>query len=142
MNYKNSPDSLNELFSGKLDYGMYDPVFSLAQQREGRIRILAVSSGKRLEANPDLPTMTELGIPMDLTGWWAAMLPAATPKPIIDKVNQWFTQIVRTDETRKFLNSFGGDPFINSPEAGQALFEKTIKEWGEYIRMAKIEPRG
>jgi len=142
VNYKNSPDSLNELFSGKLDYGMYDPVFSLAQQREGRIRILAVSSGKRLEANPDLPTMTELGIPMDLTGWWAAMLPAATPKPIIDKVNQWFTQIVKTDETRKFLNSFGGDPFINSPEAGQALFEKTIKEWGEYIRMAKIEPRG
>jgi tripartite-type tricarboxylate transporter receptor subunit TctC len=142
VSYRTGPDTLNELLSGKIDYAMLDPAFSMAQQREGRLRILAVSSGKRLEATPDLPTMTESGVPMDLTGWWAAMLPAATPKPIIDKVNQWFTQIVKTDETRKYLNSFGGDPFINSPEAGQALFEKTIKEWGEYIRMAKIEPRG
>jgi tripartite-type tricarboxylate transporter receptor subunit TctC len=38
---------------------------------------------------------------MDLTGWWAAMVPAKTPKPIIAKINQWFTQIVKTDETRK-----------------------------------------
>ena len=58
---------------------------------------------------------------MDLTGWWAAMLPAGTPKPIIDQVNKWFTQIVRTEETKKFLNGFGGDPFINTPEAAQAL---------------------
>jgi len=142
INYKTGMDSLNELLSGKTDYGMMDPVFALAQHREGRLRILAVSSGKRLEANPDLPTMTESGIPMDLTGWWAAMLPTGTPKPIVTKVNQWFTQIVRTDETKKFLNSFGGDPFINSPEAGQALFEKAIKDWGEFVRVAKIEPKG
>jgi tripartite-type tricarboxylate transporter receptor subunit TctC len=142
INYKTGPDSLNELLSGKTDYGMMDPVFALAQHREGRLRILAVSSGKRLEANPDLPTMTESGVPMDLTGWWAAMLPTGTPKPVVTKVNQWFTQIVKTDETKKFLNSFGGDPFINSPEAGQALFEKAIKDWGEFVRVAKIEPKG
>ena len=41
---------------------------------------------------------------MDLTGWWAAMVPAGTPKPIVTKINQWFTQIVKTDETKKFLN--------------------------------------
>ena len=142
ISYKTAPDSLNELLSGKTDYGMLDPAFSLAQVREGRLRVLAVSSGKRLEANPDIPTMTESGVPMDLTGWWAAMLPAGTPKPIVTKVNQWFTQIVKTDETKKFLNSFGGDPFIISPEEGQALFLKTIKDWGEYVRIAKIEPKG
>jgi tripartite-type tricarboxylate transporter receptor subunit TctC len=79
---------------------------------------------------------------MDLTGWWGAMLPTGAPRPIINKVNEWFAQIVKTDESKKFLNSFGGDPFIISPEEGQALFLKTIKEWGEYIRIAKIEPRG
>jgi tripartite-type tricarboxylate transporter receptor subunit TctC len=141
VNYKTGPDSLNEMLSGKLDYGMHDPVFSLAQQREGRLRILAVSTATRLEANPDLPTMTESGVPMDLTGWWAAMLPTGTPIAVVDKVNQWFTEIVKTDETRKFLNSFGGDPFINTPEAGQALFLKAIKDWGEYVRIAKIEPQ-
>ncbi len=142
VSYKTAPDSLNEMLSGKVDYGMHDPVFSLAQQREGRLRILAVSTATRLQANPDMPTMTESGVPMDLTGWWAAMLPAGTPQPIIDKVNQWFTEIVKTDETTKFLNSFGGDPFINTPAAGQALFLKAIKDWGDYVRIAKIVPQG
>jgi len=140
VNYKTAPDSLNEMLSGKLDYGMHDPVFSLAQEREGRLRILAVSTATRLEANPQMPTMTESGVPMDLTGWWAAMLPAATPKPIIDQVNKWFTEIVKTEETRKFLNSFGGDPYINTPEQGQALLERDVKDWGDYVRLAKIEP--
>ena len=140
--YRTAPDSLNELTSGKLDFGMHDPVFSLAQQREGRLRILAVSTGKRLDASPDLPTMAELGIPMDLTGWWAAMVPTGTPKPVIDKIHQWFVQMVSSDETKVFLNNFGGDPFINTPERAQEMFETAIKEWGEYVRMAKIEPMG
>jgi tripartite-type tricarboxylate transporter receptor subunit TctC len=142
VSYKSAPDSLNELLSGKLDYGMHDPVFSLAQQREGRLRILAVSTGKRLEASPDLPTMTEVGVPMDLTGWWAAMVPAGTPKTAIDTIHKWFVQMVSSEETKKFLNSFGGDPYINSPEQAQQMFETAIKEWGEYVRMAKIEPSG
>jgi len=140
--YKTAPDSLNELTSGKVDYGMHDPVFSLAQQREGRLRILAVSTGKRLAASPELPTMTEAGVPMDLTGWWAAMVAAGTPKPVIEKIHQWFVQMVSSDETKVFLNKFGGDPFINTPERAQEMFETAIKEWGEYVRMAKIEPMG
>src|SRR5262245_14399198 len=60
VTYKTGSDSLNELTSGKLDFGMHDPVFSLAQQRQGRLRILAVSTATRLQASADLPTMTEL----------------------------------------------------------------------------------
>ena len=91
VNYKTAPDSLNELTSGKLDYGMHDPVFSLAQQREGRLKILAVSTGERLQASPDLPTMKESGVDMDMTIWWAAMVPQGTPKPIVDQINKWFS---------------------------------------------------
>jgi tripartite-type tricarboxylate transporter receptor subunit TctC len=116
VNYKTAPDSLNEMTSGKLDYGLHDPVFSLSQQREGRLRILAVATAKRLDAAADLPTMTELGIPMDLTGWWAAMVPAGTPKPAIDQIHKWFVEMVSTDETKAFLNKFGGDPYINTPD--------------------------
>jgi tripartite-type tricarboxylate transporter receptor subunit TctC len=138
VNYKNAPDSLNELTSGKLDFGMHDPVFALAQQREGRLRILAVSTGQRLEASPSLPTMAESGVPMDLTGWWAAMVPAATPQPIVEVINKWFVEAVGSAETKKFLNSFGGDPYVDSTENAQARFLKDIQAWGEYIRMAKI----
>jgi tripartite-type tricarboxylate transporter receptor subunit TctC len=142
VNYKSAPDSLNEILSGKLDYGMHDPVFSLAQQREGRLRILAVSTGKRLQASPDLPTMAESGVPMDLTGWWAAMVPTGTPKSVIDQIYKWFGEIVSTEETKKFLNSFGGDPNIMTPDEAQAQFLKEIRNWGDYVKMAKIQPQG
>jgi tripartite-type tricarboxylate transporter receptor subunit TctC len=128
--------------SGKVDYGLHDPVFALSQQREGRLRILAVATATRLDAAADLPTMTELGIPMDLTGWWAAMVPTGTPRPVVDQINKWFVQMVSTDETKAFLNKFGGDPYINTPDKAQAMFLQAIKDWGDYIRMAKIEPLG
>jgi tripartite-type tricarboxylate transporter receptor subunit TctC len=141
VNYKTAGDSINEMTSGKLDYGMHDPVFALAQQREGRLRILGVSTAQRLEASPDLPTMSEQGVPMDLTGWFAAMVPTGTPKPVVDKINQWFEQMLKTPETKKFLNSFGGDVSINKPEVAQQIFLKAIKDWGEYVRIAKIQPQ-
>jgi tripartite-type tricarboxylate transporter receptor subunit TctC len=140
--YKTGSDSLNEMSSGRLDFATLDPVLALAQHRAGRLRILGVSTGQRLDASPDLPTMTEEGVKMDLTGWWAVMVPTGTPKPAVDKLHRWFVEIVSTPETKAFLNKFGGDPFINTPDKAQAMFESAIKEWGEYIRLAKIEPMG
>jgi tripartite-type tricarboxylate transporter receptor subunit TctC len=138
VNYKTGPDSLNDMMSGAVDYGMHDPVFALSQMREGRFRILAVSSGERMKAAPDLPTMTEQGIKMDQTGWWAAMVPTATPDPIVHKINDWFRQVLSTPDTAKFLASFGGDVFISAPEDGQKLFLKAADDWKEYVRIAKI----
>ncbi len=142
VNYKNAIDSLNDQLSGAVDYGMHDPVYSLAQQREGRLRILAVSTAKRLNAIPEIPTMSEQGIEMDLMGWWAAMVPQGTPRPVIDQINKWFVQVVGSEETKKFLNQFGGDQNIMPIEEAQALFLKEIKNWADYVRIAKIEPQG
>jgi tripartite-type tricarboxylate transporter receptor subunit TctC len=136
--YRTAPDSLNEMLSGRLDYGIHDPIFALAQAREGRLRILGVSTAKRLQSQPDLPTMTESGIPMDLSLWWGVLVPAATPDPIVNKINGWFAQIVGSEETRKFLADSGADPMINTPAKAQEMFLTAIKEWGEYVRMAKI----
>ena len=142
VRYKDASGSLNEMLDGRLDYGMHDPVFSLAQQREGRLRILAHSSGQRLDAIPDVPTMAESGVPgMDLTSWWALHVPAGTPKPVIWQLNGWLKQMLEMEDTKKFLNQFGGDPFISTPEQAQALFIKDEKDWGEYVRLAKIEPQ-
>jgi tripartite-type tricarboxylate transporter receptor subunit TctC len=141
VQYRTAPDSLNEMANGKLDYGLHDPIFALGQQREGRLRVLAVSTDKRLQAAPELPTMTESGIPMDLDLWWGVMVPIATPKPIVDTINRWFAQIVSTPETKKFLADSGADPMINTPERSQEMFQAAIKEWEALVRMAKIEPQ-
>jgi tripartite-type tricarboxylate transporter receptor subunit TctC len=70
------------------------------------------------------------------------MMPAGTPKPVMDQLHTWFVQIVGSDSTKQFLNKFGGDPMIETAEQGQARFLKDIKAWAEYVRMAKIVPQG
>jgi tripartite-type tricarboxylate transporter receptor subunit TctC len=140
--YRTANDSLNDFASGRLDYGMMDPVFALSQARAGRLRMLAVSTPQRMQAVPDLPTMAEAGIPgVELLTWFAAMVPSATPRPIIDKLNAWFNQVLAAEETKAFLNSFGGDPFITTPENGQALFRQHVKDWEGFVRTARIEPQ-
>jgi tripartite-type tricarboxylate transporter receptor subunit TctC len=138
VQYRSAPDSLAEISSGKLDYGVHDPIFALGQARQGKLRILGVSTSDRLKSLPDVPTMKESGIPMDLNLWWGVMLAAATPKPIVDKVNKWFSDIVRTEDTKKFLALSGADPMIRTPEEAQAMFQKAIVEWGGYARIAKL----
>ena len=138
VQYRSAPDSLNELTSGKLDYGLHDPIFALSQVREGRLRALAVSTAERLKSQPTIPTMKESGIPMDLNLWWGVMVASGTPRPIVDKINQWFTQIVSAEDTIRFLAASGADPMIRTPDQAQAMFQTAIKEWGEYVRMAKI----
>jgi tripartite-type tricarboxylate transporter receptor subunit TctC len=136
--YKNAPDSLNEMQSGKLDYACHDPIFGLAQAREGRMRILAVSSSERLQSAPTIPTMKESGVPMDLNLWWGVMVAKGTPKPVADKINKWFSEIAMGEETKKFLALSGADPMVRTPEQTQEMFMKAIPEWGEYVRIAKI----
>jgi tripartite-type tricarboxylate transporter receptor subunit TctC len=141
--YRTASDSLNDFASGAIDYGMMDPVSAISQTNAGRWRMLAVSTSSRMQALPDLPTMTEQGVPgIELFGWFAAMVPTATPRPIVDQLNKWFNEIEATEETRKFLNQFGGDPWITTPEQGQAQLAKDQKDWEGYVKAAKIEPQG
>jgi tripartite-type tricarboxylate transporter receptor subunit TctC len=141
VHYRMAQDALNDMTSGKVDYPLQDPVFALSQQREGRLRVLAVASAERLKSNPELPTMTESGVPMDLVGWFAAMVPSATPRPIVEQLNKWFSDVVATEETQNFLKAYGGDPWISTPEEGQARLVRDIVAWGDYIRIAKLEPQ-
>lgn len=143
VNYKQSADAFNDMLGGALDYAMMEPVFSTAQQRQGKLRILAVSSERRLNAAPDLPTMLESGISgASMSLWWAAMVPATTPKPIISQLNRWFDQVTATEETKKFLNGFASDPFIATPEEAQEKLRRDEKAWADYMRIGKLEPQG
>jgi tripartite-type tricarboxylate transporter receptor subunit TctC len=140
--YRTANDSVNDFASGRLDFGMMDPVFALSQSRAGRLRMLAVSTAQRMQAVPELPTMAEAGVPgVELLTWFSAMVPSATPRPIVDKLNKWFNEVLATEESKQFLNNFGGDPFITTPDEGQALFLQGIKDWERYVKAANIEPQ-
>ncbi|MGZ3409187.1 MAG: Bug family tripartite tricarboxylate transporter substrate binding protein [Xanthobacteraceae bacterium] len=143
VNYRTSSDILNDMLSGAVDYAMMEPVFATAQHKQGKLRVLGLSSAGRLQSAPDFPTMAEqgiTGIKMEL--WWAVFVPADTPKPISEQLANWFNQVTASEEASKFLNGFSSDPFIATPEEAQAKLQQEDRNWTEYIKIAKIEPQG
>jgi len=138
ISFKDAKDSLNDMLSGSIDYGVHDPVFALSQANEKRVRILASGSPVRLKSIPDVPTAKEQGYDIDQLGWWGSFVPKATPRPIVDKINALFGEILAQPDTVAFLGKFGGDVYVGTPDEGQALLAKTVEEWKEYVALAKI----
>ncbi len=141
VQYKTSADSYNDLDSGRVQWASHDPVASLAEQRKGGLRILAVSTKDRLKAAPELPTMKEQGYDMDLTIWWGIMLPKGVPEPVRAQLRDWAEKATKAPETEKFLAQFGADPFWESAEATKKRYLANIPEWKEYVKIAKIDPQ-
>ncbi len=141
--YKTAGDSMNDMASGAIDFVMHDPVHSVGSVTNGSLRMLGVTTKARMKALPDLPSLHELGVTdLDVPGWWAAMVPMGTPKPIVDKLNKMWREVIDSEETRAFMAKFGADTWSTSPEEAQAQLVKEIKSWGEYIKLANIEPQG
>ena len=140
--YKQTMSALTDLLGGEVDFMTYDVTFLVPQARSGRVRMLAVTSVTRLSTLPEVPTMAESGFPgYDLAPWWGVVVPAGTPKAIIDQLAAWFNQITASEETRKFLENLATDPFPGSPESMAALIQVEIERWGRYVRLAEIEPQ-
>ena len=140
--YKQATSALTDTISGEVDFMTYDITFLVPQARAGRVRILAVTSAARLTTLPDVPTMAESGFPgYDLAPWWGVVVPAGTPRAIVDKLAAWFNQITASEETHRFLENLATDPFPGSPESMAALIRTEIEQWGRYVRLAKIEPQ-
>jgi len=137
--YKSIVDSLNDIASGSIDFAIFDPVQGLARQKDGKLKILAISTASRTHATGDLPTFREQGLDVDLSGWWAALVPAGTPGPIVEKINAWFKNISDDGDVRTFLANAGADSFHLSASEANAFYLEEIVSWGRLVEMAKIE---
>jgi tripartite-type tricarboxylate transporter receptor subunit TctC len=69
-------------------------------------------------------------------------VPQGTPRPVVEQINKWFVEVVGSPETKAFLNKFGGDPNIMPIDEAQKAFIQEIKNWAEYVKIAKLEPQG
>jgi tripartite-type tricarboxylate transporter receptor subunit TctC len=140
--YRTMEPAQNELLDGRLDAIMADPVGALAAINAGRLRGLAVASAKRMDNAPQYPTMTESGLPMDLTSHLLFAGPKGLPKPVIDKLHAVIKEVTLTAEAKEFLNRFGADPLVMSPEELTKKMQDEQKAWGEYIKLASIPKAG
>ena len=137
--FKVTGDAFTNLLAGQIDFMSVDSTWARGQPK---VRILAVTAAKRAGTMPEIPTLAEAGVPgIDIAPWWGVVVPAGTPRPIIDKLAGWFNQITAAAETRQFLARAALDPFPGSPEQMSALLKTEIERWGSYVRLAKIEPQ-
>jgi tripartite-type tricarboxylate transporter receptor subunit TctC len=141
--YKASTQALTSLLQGDVDFLSYDATWASTQNEpKGRLRILAVTSAKRSATLPNVPTLAELGLKdFDITPWWGVVVPAGTPRPIIERLAAWFNEITHSEDTRTFLARAALDAFPGTPESMTALLKADMERWRGYVRLAKIEPQ-
>jgi tripartite-type tricarboxylate transporter receptor subunit TctC len=140
--YKQNAQALTDLLLGQVDFLSYDATWAASQQKGGKVRILASASAKRSGALPDVPTLAELGFGSgDVSPWWGVVVPAGTPRTIVDKLAGWFNQITGEQDTKDFLARTAFDPFPGSPEQMQSLLRTDAARWKSYVELAKIQPQ-
>jgi tripartite-type tricarboxylate transporter receptor subunit TctC len=105
------------------------------------VRALAISSSKRVELAPDLPTVAELGVPrFESISWYPIFAPAKTPLAIIRKINADVNQMVQKPEIRNRFLLMGMVPFTGAPQATHDYLVLEIKRWSQVIVDAGVKP--
>jgi tripartite-type tricarboxylate transporter receptor subunit TctC len=108
--------------------------------KAGQLRALALTSAMRLAEFPTVPTMAEAGLPELVTGsMQGVVLPARTPKPIVDRWHTDVAKIVALPEIRDRLIGFGLEPIANTPQEFEAWIKAEIEKWGAAMQAAKID---
>ena len=138
--YKGGGPALAELLAGQVQ-----ALFSLAlaatqQVKAGKVRALAISSGKRSVVAPDLPTVAEAGFPgYEVVGWFGWLAPAKTPRAIVARLNTETVKALNAPDVRQRLLSQSTEPVGNSQQAFGAFLKSERDKWAGVIRRAGIK---
>jgi len=136
--YKSSGLSLQDLIGGHIPMVVATVSSAMVQHREKRVRILAVASDTRSRAAPDIPTAIEAGVPGMIAYTFNVVLaPAATPKPVIDRLHKATLAVMADEAFVKDLVSLGVEPITDSnPQHAAEFIKREIARWAPVIKVA------
>ena len=133
--YKGGAPALQALLAGDTQLMFDNLANSMQQVKAGKLKAIAVTTAKRSPLVPDLPTLSETGVPgFDIYTWWGFMAPAGTPKEIIAKWNTEVTRILNTPEMKAFFAQQGAEPAPTTPEQFEALIKSEITKYAKIIK--------
>jgi tripartite-type tricarboxylate transporter receptor subunit TctC len=138
--YKGGGPAVSDLVAGHVD--MYIGTIGSAREfvNAGKIRGLATTSAQRTPAAPDMPTVSEAGVPgYEVSAWYGVFAPAGTPKPIVDRLSAELAKILKLPEVREILKANGSDPVGNTPEEAGVYFRNEVDKWSKVIKAAGIK---
>ena len=133
--YRGGGPAMTDTIGGQVD--MSFPVLSAAkgQVQAEKLRALGVTGSKRSPLMPNVPTIAEAGLPnYAFETWFMVFAPAATPKPIIDKLNATLTQALNTPAVKERMEREGFDPIPSSPSEARARLEKEMPQWAKLVK--------
>ena len=138
--YKGSAPGLTDLMGGQVNlaFGSIEP--SLQLIRNKKLRPIAVTTLSRIEAAPDVPTVSESGLAgFEAIGWNGIVAPAATPRPIVDKLNKIINQVVQEPEMLNKLKSQGVELDIKTPREFSSMISSEIAKWDALVKKASVK---
>ena len=140
--YKGTGPAMNDLLGGQVDFMCDQTTNNASQIKAGKINAYAVTTAKRLAALPEVPTMSEAGMPdFTVTVWHAMYAPKGTPKPIIDKLSKALQEALKDANLKQRFADLGSEPVSQdraTPEALRAHLKTEIDKWGPIIKKAGV----
>jgi tripartite-type tricarboxylate transporter receptor subunit TctC len=138
--YKGTPEALNDVMGGRVDYFFSPVVAALSLVRDKRLMAMANGSPTRSSVLPDVPTTEEAGYKGSGYDYWAGLLaPAGTPPAVIDKLNKAVAEVLALPEVKERLAKIGADPAPNQPKQFDDLVKRELVENGALIKAAGIK---
>ena len=140
--FKGNAEVLNALLGGHVKVHFALSASTLQHVRSGAVRVLAVTTEKRMESLPDVPTIAELGYPgFEISSWQALFAPAGTPKDVIAKINGETTRLLANPEVRARIIKEGADPVGSSPEQFDKRIRGEVEKWNKVIKASGLSPK-
>ena len=137
--YKGLGPAMNDIVAGHVD-SMFDTLTtSLPLHQQGRVRIVAVASPKRVAALPDIPTVAESGYPTyrSIT-WFGLVAPPGTSAALADRINRDVGDVIKSPQIDDKLRTMQMEPVGSTREAAVAFFDEEARYWGQIIKDANI----
>jgi tripartite-type tricarboxylate transporter receptor subunit TctC len=140
--YKGTPPAMLDVSSGQVAFMFDQLTAALPLVQAGKLRLLAVTSARRMALAPQLPTLQEAGVQgFDMASWQAVYAPKNIPAPIAQRLASEINRILLTPEVKdKLTNQFGMDVVAGSPAQLAALMQKEIPRWGELVKKSGATP--
>jgi tripartite-type tricarboxylate transporter receptor subunit TctC len=132
--YKGAGPALTDLMAGHVQTMITGISSTLPYVKAGRLRALGVSSEKRQPLLPDVPAIAEQLPGYEVATWYGVFVPAATPRPVVDRLNQAITRIFATPDARARLAAVGADAQTNTSEQFAQAVSKERAKWARIIR--------
>jgi tripartite-type tricarboxylate transporter receptor subunit TctC len=137
--YKGSGPVSADVLGGQVPLGVVDVPSAIAHVRAGKLRALAVTSKQRISAAPEVPTFEEAGVPgYEAIGWFGTVAPAATPRPIVNRLNAEIRAALAAPQIRERALAAGTEPLTNTPDEFAAMIREETKKWAEVIKAGGI----